>query len=371
MRLQAGGRIDRARPLSFSFNGRRLQGFEGDTLASALLANDVRVVARSITHGRPRGIFSAGIEEPNALVQVGAEPMLRATQVELREGLEAASLNGRGRALLADDAVRFDKRYAHCELLVVGGGGHGLRAALDAGRRGDRVILVDEQSEMGGQQLSERLSTSIGASLSELSLMPEVQLLTPDHRLGPLRPEPRAGGGAAPRRAAALAGSGQARGARHRGPRAPAGVRQQRPPGDHACRRRSHLPEPLRGCSRPACRRLHQQRQHPTGWWPNCAPRVSRSPAVIDARAGNLVTDTQGDENGITGITVEGQRIECDLLCVSGGFNPAVHLFSQVGGRLRYDERLACFVPGEGPSADRGRRPGSRGSRDSPSVRPG
>src|SRR3979409_1309041 len=99
-RLASGGRIDRARPLHFSFNGTQYSGYEGDTLASALLANGVKVVARSVTYGRPRGIFSAGIEEPNALVPLGDEPMLRATQVELVDGLEAIGLNGRGRLSL-------------------------------------------------------------------------------------------------------------------------------------------------------------------------------------------------------------------------------------------------------------------------------
>ncbi len=82
-RVASGGRIDRNRAIRFSFNGTRYGGYEGDTLASALLANDVRVVANSVTYGRPRGVFSAGIEEPNALVPVGNDTMLRATQVEL------------------------------------------------------------------------------------------------------------------------------------------------------------------------------------------------------------------------------------------------------------------------------------------------
>src|SRR5207245_5402185 len=99
-RLPSDGRIDRTPPIHFTFNGIRYDGYVGDTLASALLANNVRVVAHSVTYGRPRGIFSAGVEEPNALVQVGNETMLRATQVELVEGLEASGLNGRGRLLL-------------------------------------------------------------------------------------------------------------------------------------------------------------------------------------------------------------------------------------------------------------------------------
>ena len=97
-RTQSGGRIDRAKPIAFTFDGRRYQGFAGDTLASALLANGVHLVGRSYKYHRPRGILSAGAEEPNALVTVRRDsaretPNLRATQVELYDGLEAVSQN--------------------------------------------------------------------------------------------------------------------------------------------------------------------------------------------------------------------------------------------------------------------------------------
>src|SRR2546429_6551315 len=142
-RLASGGRIDRTRPIRFSFNGTPYRGYEGDTLASALLANDVRIVANSVTYGRPRGVFSAGVEEPNALVQVGNATMLRATQVGLVDGLEAIGLNGRVRLTLEPDGHRYDKVYAHCEVLVIGGGRAGVTAALEAGQNGDPGILVD------------------------------------------------------------------------------------------------------------------------------------------------------------------------------------------------------------------------------------
>ena len=96
-RLRAGGRIDRTRPLDFTFNGKALQGYQGDTLASALLANGLHLVGRSFKYHRPRGIMTAGPEEPSALVQLGegarTEPNIRATQVELFDGLVAASQN--------------------------------------------------------------------------------------------------------------------------------------------------------------------------------------------------------------------------------------------------------------------------------------
>ena len=95
-RLATGGVVNRQRPLNFRFNGRRYQGLEGDTLASALVANDVRVVGRSFKYHRPRGLLTCGSEEPNALVQLlsdGDQPNLRATEIQLTEGLQAKSVN--------------------------------------------------------------------------------------------------------------------------------------------------------------------------------------------------------------------------------------------------------------------------------------
>src|SRR6187431_1220862 len=127
MRLEAGGsRIDRSRTVQFRFDDREYEGFAGDTIASALLANNVRTVGRGIYTGRPRGVFTAGPEEPNAIVQVRwpngtSEPSLRATVVEIADGMEAWSLAGRGR-LDGEDHGRFDRKYVHVETLVVGGG---------------------------------------------------------------------------------------------------------------------------------------------------------------------------------------------------------------------------------------------------------
>jgi len=206
-RLPQGGRIRRDQPLAFTFDGRAMRGFRGDTLASALLANGVHLVGRSFKYHRPRGILSAGADEPNALVGVGRDesrytPNLRATQVELYEGLAAESQNrfpslrfdvgalndlispllpsgfyyktfmwprgaweriyepiirraaGLGRAPRAADADRYANRYAHCDVLVVGAGPAGLAAALAAADRGARVILCDEQQEPGGSLLA-------------------------------------------------------------------------------------------------------------------------------------------------------------------------------------------------------------------------
>ena len=231
-----GGAIDRSRSLAFRFEGRRLDGHPGDTLASALLANGVRLVGRSFKYHRPRGIFSAGPEEPNALVELrtGAhrEPNTRATAIELFDGLEAAGQNYRGslrRDLLAfndllapflsagfyyktfmwpksfwervyEPAIRaaaglgrlsgeadpdcYDKGFLHCDLLIVGAGPAGLAAALAAGRRGARVILADEDFVMGGRLNAETHEVEgapgaawAAAAVGELSAMDRVRLL--------------------------------------------------------------------------------------------------------------------------------------------------------------------------------------------------
>jgi heterotetrameric sarcosine oxidase alpha subunit len=207
-RLATGGLIDRGKPLSFTFDGRRLSGFAGDTLASALVANDIRLVGRSFKYHRPRGILTAGGEEPNALVTVGAgaaaEPNTRATTLALHDGLEAQSQNrwpnlsldmmavnqlaaplfvagfyyktfmwpakfwealyepvirraaGLGKLSTEPDPDSYDRNHAFCDLLVIGAGPAGLAAALTAARAGLRVILTDEDGTMGGRLLSER-----------------------------------------------------------------------------------------------------------------------------------------------------------------------------------------------------------------------
>ena len=207
-RLSTGGTIDRTRPLAFSFDGRRLSGFAGDTLASALIANDVQLVGRSFKYHRPRGILTAGSEEPNALVTIGAgaaaDPNSRATTTNLYNGLQAFSQNrwpnlgldvlavnqlaaplfvagfyyktfmwpaklwerlyeplirraaGLGRLSGQPDPDVYDRDHAFCDLLVIGAGAAGLMAALAAARAGLRVIVADEDARLGGRLLVER-----------------------------------------------------------------------------------------------------------------------------------------------------------------------------------------------------------------------
>src|ERR687886_2001568 len=155
-RTAEGGRIDRATTLEFTFDGQRLTGHPGDTLASALLAAGRHQVATSVKLGRPRGIAAAWAEDPSGLVQIEEpfpEPMLLATTVELTDGLVARGIPGQGRLADVPDSARYDAKHAHADLLVVGAGPAGLVAALTAARAGARVVLVDEQSEAGGSLL--------------------------------------------------------------------------------------------------------------------------------------------------------------------------------------------------------------------------
>jgi NADPH-dependent 2,4-dienoyl-CoA reductase/sulfur reductase-like enzyme len=212
-----GGQIDTATSLKFKFDGKCYTGHKGDTLASALLANGVRLMGRSFKYHRPRGVLSAGSEEPNALVQLrsGArqEPNTRATTTELFDGLVAKSQNrfgslrfdamaindrfsnfltagfyyktfmwpkafwekvyepiirkaaGLGSLSLLDDPDVYDKGFLHCNLLIIGAGPAGLMAALTAGRSGANVILADEDFTFGGRLNSEtfRIGDDLGA----------------------------------------------------------------------------------------------------------------------------------------------------------------------------------------------------------------
>jgi NADPH-dependent 2,4-dienoyl-CoA reductase/sulfur reductase-like enzyme len=207
-RFDNGGLIDRQTSLGFSFDGKAMTGHAGDTLASALLANGQLLMGRSFKYHRPRSVVTCGAAEPNALMEIGEggrlEPNTRATMQELYEGLIAKSQNrwptlerdfgainslasslfvagfyyktfmwpkkfwetiyepiirkaaGLGRLSHEADPDRYEKAYAHCDVLVVGSGPAGLMAALTAARSGARVIVADEQARLGGTLLKER-----------------------------------------------------------------------------------------------------------------------------------------------------------------------------------------------------------------------
>jgi methylglutamate dehydrogenase subunit C len=235
-RLADGGLVDRKDHRRFTFDDKSYEGLCGDTLASALLANGVHLTGRSFKYHRPRGVLSAGPEEPNALVELrsGArrEPNTRATVAELFDGLEAQSQNrwpslrfdamavnsllspifaagfyyktfmwprsfwekvyeplirraaGLGRAADAPDPDSYEKCFAHCDVLVIGAGPAGLTAAIAAARSGARVILCEEDFAFGGRLIADRREIAgspahlWAASIeAELASLPNVRLL--------------------------------------------------------------------------------------------------------------------------------------------------------------------------------------------------
>ncbi|MEM9631657.1 MAG: sarcosine oxidase subunit alpha family protein [Pseudomonadota bacterium] len=236
-RLETGGRIDRGKPLSARFEGRDLPAFQGDTLASAMLAGGVSLAGRSFKYHRPRGIYSAGVEEPGALVHLREddrhEPNARATTTEAFDGLVSTAQNawpslgfdigavnnwvspflsagfyyktfigpfkhstkfwmmceafirkaaGMGRGTYLSDPDHYEKRNAFCDVLVIGAGAAGLSAALAAGRAGAEVLLVEQDFELGGVALSDPAGSEgdswIASVKAELDGMSNVRILT-------------------------------------------------------------------------------------------------------------------------------------------------------------------------------------------------
>ncbi|MCC9626061.1 sarcosine oxidase subunit alpha family protein [Thalassospira sp. MA62] len=234
-RMDGGTLIDRNDVRTFTFNGEKLTGFGGDTVASALLANGKQLVGRSFKYHRPRGILTAGAAEPNALLTIGRDgrrdPNTRATMAELFDGLEARSQNcwpnvefdigaingmfglflaagfyyktfmwpaafwekvyepiirkaaGLGRASYDPDPGMYEKCWAHCDLLVIGAGPAGLGAALTAGRAGARVMIIDEGAQLGGGMIAEGghfagrpADVVLGDVVGELTAMPNVDI---------------------------------------------------------------------------------------------------------------------------------------------------------------------------------------------------
>lgn len=440
-RASTGGLIDRSQVLTFSFDGARYTGHAGDSLASALLANGVRVVGRSFKYHRRRGIMGIGPEEPNALVQLGrgdrSEPNQRATGIELFDGLEAHSQNrwpslgfdvggvndlmarflpagfyyktfmwpaswwlryehvirnaaGLGRAPTDPDPDRYFRRYAHCDVLVVGAGPAGLMAARTAARGGLRVVLVDEHAAPGGQLRREphRVDGSPGhlwaaGVAAELRALPGVRVITrasafgcyddnlvavcervADHVAQPNGFGPRQRVWWLRARHVVLATGAIERPLVFPGNDLP-GVMLASAAGGYA-----HLHAVRAG--RNAVLFANNDDAYAT--LPALHAAGVRVSAVVDPRAGGAGTSARqaalnaGAEimNGAVVAAARGARVlesvrvsglaggqlaggmrsfDCDLLCVSGGWNPTVHLFSQAQGRLRYDEAIAAFVP--------------------------
>jgi sarcosine oxidase subunit alpha len=290
----------------FTFAGEEYDGRAGETLAAALVRNGVLGGFRSVYLDRPRGVFSAGEEEPNALVQIGAQPMVRATLVELEEGLVAEPLAGKGRLVAPRDGTRYETFDAHCDLLVVGGGTSGIAAA----RAGTgRTILVHSGAscELASEGDLRVLTRTTAVGLYDRNYVVAVE---GGRRLWHIRAK----------RVVLATGA-------------------------------IERPLVFPNNDRPGIMLAGAARRYELGgarvvvFANNDTALDLPSAATVDARAGKRVVETLGGER-LEGVVLDdGRQIACDVLAVSGGWSPAVHLWTQLGGRLRYDERSAAFVP--------------------------
>ncbi|WP_369362864.1 sarcosine oxidase subunit alpha family protein [Streptomyces sp. CG4] len=385
-RLRQGGRVDRGTVLRFTVDGRRLTGHPGDTVASAMLANGLVEVAPSLYRGRPRGIVSAGVEEPNALLQLAgscSESMLPATTVELYDGLSATTLSGMGRLDPTPDPAVYDKKYVHTDVLVIGAGPAGLAAAAAAAGSGARVILVDDRPEPGGSLLSGLdWADEVHAALDAA---PEVVVLRrttafgsyDDNYVLALQRRTDHLGADAPRESVSRQRLWHIRARQvvlatgaHERPLVFAG--NDRPGVMLAGAVRTYLNRyGVAAGSRAVVATTNDSAYdtvadlHAAGIdiaaVVDARPELSRRAREVAAAtgvrvlAGSAVADTAG-EGRITSVTVRGidadgrltgaaEAFDCDLLAVSGGWSPVVHLHSQRQGRLRWDSGRAAFVP--------------------------
>jgi len=440
LRLAEGGLIDRSRALAFTFDGTRYLGHPGDTLASALVAHGVRLVGRSFKYHRPRGILSAGPEEPNALVELrtGArrEPNTRATTIELYDGLSATSQNrwpslrydllaingvvgpliaagfyyktfmwpaawwekvyeplirraaGLGRASGQPDPDSYEKAWLHCDVLVVGAGPAGLMAALAAGRAGARVVLCEEDFRLGGRLLLDRREIAensapewVSGIEAELDAMAEVRVLRRtsviatydhgiyaavercnDHVAEPPAHEPRqrlwriaakrcviAGG--AIERPLVFPGNdrpgvmlaGAARAYVNRYAAAPGRRAVVFATNDDAARTvtdLAHVGVNVAAVIDPR---------------PEVSGAIAEAARKSDARlvSGGHIVRVHG-RRGVEAVTIRAargstERLACDLVCMSGGWTPSIHLACHLGGRPEWSDDLAAFVARKPP----------------------
>lgn len=431
-RLDQAGRVDRGAPLSFTWGGKPYSGYDGDTLASALMANGVSIIGRSFKYHRPRGLIAAGLEEPNGIVQLetgsATVPNVKATQVELYDGLVAGPVNakpsaefdvmavnslfkrfipaafyyktfmwpswklfepsirkaaGLGIAPVGNDPDRYEHRFAHVDILVVGSGAAGLSAAIAAAKSGEKVLLVEADSELGGGLLSETAPVEGRAAedwrhdrLAEIDAIPNLSVMTRamafgfyDHGLVALcervtdhLPLAKRTG---PRQRLWKVRAGRvilATGAFERpipfaGNDLP-GVMLASAAQTYALRfgaapgRRVVVATNNDSAYAAACA-LHDagveivaivdsRREGDDGAAATRGIPVLKDAVPIKAKGGRRVTGL------MVGRVTDGASIRtmaCDTILMSNGWNPAVHLHSQSGGSLAFDPALQAFLP--------------------------
>ncbi len=441
-RKPEGGRIERNKPVSFHFDAKAYTGFKGDTLASALLANGVHFVGRSYKYHRPRGIMSAGAEEAGALLGIDRgkgrfDSNTRATTQELFDGLKAQSQHcwpslrwdvgevndlaspllsagfyyktfmwpksfwdklyepiirksaGLGKAPLDVDPDSYASRYAHCDILILGGGPAGLAAALAASKSGAKIILADEQPEIGGALLSDLTSLVNGSdcsswlasATSELMANENITILTrttafgyyhqnfiglgerlSDHLASPATDFPRERLWRVRAKEVILATGAIERPLVFSG--------NDRPGIMLAGAARTYLNRYGVICGkRPVVVTSHDS-AYPAAF--DLAAAGVDIAAIIDIRtsitsslqdragelgievlSGHAITGTRGRLrisavfSAPAGTTGKPRRIDCDALLMCGGWTPSVHLFSQSRGRLSWNEDIGAYIPGE------------------------
>jgi sarcosine oxidase subunit alpha len=437
-RLAKGGRlINRAAPVEFSFNGKRLRGFQGDTLAAGLLANDQMLVGRSFKYHRPRGIVASGPEEPNAIVNLGTgarlEPNQRTTTTELFDGLECTSQNhwpslefdvgvvnnyaarflpagfyyktfihprpfwkhvfepiirrsaGLGKAPTQGDADRYEQAYAFCDVLVVGGGVAGLLAAKAAADAGSRVILLEQAPTLGGRApvddaeiQGQPVEDWLSAIEADLAARDNVTIRTrtcaagvydhgyvladervadhtpgdgrPKHRLWRIRAGRIVTATGAIERPLSFAGN-DIPGVMLAGAVRDYVVNYAVSPGDRTVvvtnndsAYRTALALKAAGLDVPV---ILDARDTATGPLPEAARA-----AGIRVLTGKAIAKVQGKKR-VTGVAIcaqagEGavqEEIPCEVVAMSGGWSPVVHLWSHCGGKLNWDETISAFTP--------------------------
>jgi sarcosine oxidase subunit alpha len=421
-RLPKGGHIDRNRTVSFTLDRRSYSGFAGDTLSSALLANDVTLVGRSFKYHRPRGLMAAGVEEPNALFTLGSgartEPNIQGTIVDLVEGLEARTQNawpsvgfdvmavnqlaapffqsgfyyktfmgptkgswmfyepfirraaGLGAATREFDPDRYETKHLFCDVLVIGSGAAGLAAAISAGKTGARVFLAEQDSLLGGGLLSEpEMESWCQARVAELQAMPNVQVATRcmaaglyDDNLVVLvqrndhaRPDAAKG---QPRQVAISLRAKSIVFATGAIERPLVFADNDRPGVMLASAVRTYLHRYAIAPARSAVIATNNDSAYPLAaelaaagvevMLVDSRPQVGAAAPGVNVLAGTSIAAVTGrghiQQAVLTG--AHAATLVCDVLAVSGGWSPTVHLTSHGGIKPRYDEKIAAFVPG-------------------------